>query len=72
MTDPYLYILLHKYKHIEHVKEAQKDRLVQSISHPSIQMQKLTELSNRMFRRWTTRRQMTPETPVIEGNVAMP
>ena len=72
MTDPYVYVMLHKYKHLERVKEAEHDRLVQSLSRPTLRMQRLMDLSRRMVKWWTLRHLLKTETPVIEGKVVMP
>ena len=72
MTDPYLYVMLHKHKHLERVKEAEQDRLVQLVTSRSIQMQALIEFSRSVSMWWKNRLPSTPKTHAIEGKVIMP
>ena len=72
MTDPYLYVMLHKSKHLERVKEAEQDRLVQFVTPRSVQMQALMELSKGVLIWWKNRYPSTPNTHAIEGKVVLP
>ncbi len=72
MMDPNLCIMLHKYQHLERVKQAEHERLVQVISHSAIQVHGMMEL-HRLFLQWRTRRQkVAKEHHLVEGKVVIP
>ena len=70
--DPYLHALMHKYQHVERVKQAERERLIATINQPSIKFQSLEELSRQITSWWTRLHRVAKDKRVVEGKVVMP
>ncbi len=70
--DPYLHALMHKYQHVERMKQSERERLIKTINQPAIKFQSLNELSRQITSWWTRRRRVTKDNRVVEGKVVMP
>lgn len=55
MTHHYHHLLQHKHDQRERLKRVEEDRLVRLVSHPSVQLQPVAELSSFISRWWYAR-----------------
>jgi hypothetical protein len=74
MSDPYIYLLLHKYQKREYIRRAEQERLLLDTNRPvtRLRLTSLHKFSHMIVRWWTQHRQTAEDNRLADGKVVMP